>query len=73
VRARANKVVMADGGMLDLIGEARTALEPSGMVFVHGEYWDAVSNAPVASGGEVRVVAVDGMTLRVEPVFRRPL
>jgi membrane-bound serine protease (ClpP class) len=73
VRARANKVVMADGGMVDLIGEARTALEPSGKVFVHGEYWDAVSNAPVPSGGEVRVVAVDGMTLRVEPVFRRPL
>jgi membrane-bound serine protease (ClpP class) len=73
VRARANKVVMAEGGMLDLIGEARTALEPTGKVFVHGEYWDAVSSAPVASGGEVRVVAVDGMTLRVEPVFRRQL
>ncbi|MGD1092272.1 MAG: nodulation protein NfeD [Bryobacteraceae bacterium] len=73
VRARANKVVMADGGMVDLIGEARTALEPSGKVFVHGEYWDAVSTAPVPSGGEVRVIGVDGMTLRVEPVFRRPL
>jgi membrane-bound ClpP family serine protease len=36
-------------------------------VFVHGEYWDAVSSAPVEPGGEVRVVAVDGMKLRVAP------
>lgn len=67
IRARANKVVMADGGLLDLIGEARTPLAPSGKVFVHGEYWDAVSTAPVDEGGAVRVTAVDGMKLRVEP------
>ncbi len=70
VRARANKVVMADGGLLNEIGEARTALEPSGKVFVHGEYWDAISSAPVVVGGEVRVVAVEGMKLRVEPASK---
>ncbi|HLW77238.1 MAG TPA: NfeD family protein, partial [Bryobacteraceae bacterium] len=65
VRARKNKVVMA-GGMVDEIGEARTALEPSGKVFVHGEYWDAVSNAPVSEGEAVRVVKMEGMKLLVE-------
>ena len=54
--------------MLDLIAQARTALEPSGKVFVHGEYWDATSTVPVASGAQVRVIGVDGMKLRVEPV-----
>jgi len=67
IRARANKVVMGDGGMLNLTGLAFTALAPSGTVFVHGEYWDAVSPVPVEQGGEVRVVAVEGMQLHVEP------
>jgi membrane-bound serine protease (ClpP class) len=67
LRARANKAVMSDGGMLDEIGEARTALAPAGKVFVHGEYWDAESSAPVEPGAKVRVVGVEGLKLRVEP------
>jgi membrane-bound serine protease (ClpP class) len=67
VRARRNKSLMGGEGLLHEIGEARTALAPAGKVFVHGEYWDAVSSTPVESGGEVRVVAIDGMKLRVEP------
>ena len=67
VRARRNKAVMSNGGLIDEIGEARTALAPGGKVFVHGEYWDAVSSAPVDVGHEVRVVGVEGLKLRVEP------
>lgn len=67
VRARRNKSLMGGEGLLDEIGEARTALAPAGKVFVHGEYWDAVSSTPVDPGREVRVVAVDGMKLKVEP------
>ena len=37
-------------------GVARTALAPRGKVFVHGEIWDAVSEAPVAAGAAVEVV-----------------
>jgi membrane-bound serine protease (ClpP class) len=70
VRARANKALMSNGGLLDEIGEARTALAPAGKVFVHGEYWDAISTAPVEPGSEIRVVGVEGMKLRVEP--KRP-
>jgi membrane-bound serine protease (ClpP class) len=67
IRARAGKVVMANGGLLNEVGQARTALSPDGKVFVHGEYWDAISSAPVDAGASVRVVAIDGMKLRVEP------
>jgi membrane-bound serine protease (ClpP class) len=67
LRARRNKSLMGGEGLLNEIGEARTALAPAGKVFVHGEYWDAVSSSPVDEGGEVRVIAVDGMKLRVEP------
>jgi membrane-bound serine protease (ClpP class) len=71
VRARANKVVMSHAGLMDELGQARTVLAPAGKVFVHGEYWDAVASSPVAEGSSVRVVGVDGMKLRVEPVERR--
>lgn len=72
VKARRNKAVMSDGGLLDQLGQARTALSPGGTVFVRGEYWDAVSSAPVEPGAEVRVVSVDGLKLRVEPVKAHP-
>jgi membrane-bound serine protease (ClpP class) len=67
LKARRNKALMGGEGMIDEIGQARTALAPAGKVFVHGEYWDAESTEPVEAGGEVRVVAVNGMKLRVEP------
>jgi len=67
IRARANKVLMSGGGLVNEVGLARTPLSPDGKVFVHGEYWDAISSAPVETGAEVRVTAVDGMKLRVEP------
>jgi membrane-bound serine protease (ClpP class) len=68
VRARRNKVMTGAAGMLDEIGVARTALAPEGKVLVHGEYWDAVSSSPVAEGGRVRVRAIEGLRLTVEPV-----
>ncbi|HEY7335338.1 MAG TPA: nodulation protein NfeD [Bryobacteraceae bacterium] len=67
LKARRNKVVMSDGGMLDEIGEVRTPLAPSGKVFVRGEYWEAESSRPVDVGAQVRVIGVDGLKLRVEP------
>ena len=48
VRARRAKVETGSEGMIGEIGAAVTALAPEGKVFVHGEYWDAVSPQPVA-------------------------
>ena len=67
VRARRNKVVTGGEGMIGEVGEARTPLDPSGKVFIHGEYWDAVSKQPVPAGSAVRVVDVEGLRLEVEP------
>jgi membrane-bound serine protease (ClpP class) len=68
VQARAHKVITGDEGMIGEIGVASTALAPDGMVFVHGEYWKAVSPAPVAPGTRVRVTGIQGLRLSVEPV-----
>jgi membrane-bound serine protease (ClpP class) len=53
--------------MENTIGIALTALSPAGQVLVRGEYWKAVSATPVASGASVRVIGIDGLTLKVEP------
>jgi len=68
IRSRANQSVLGSQALMNQIAQARTALIPAGTVFVDGEYWEAVSSAPVEEGGKVRVVGVDGMKLRVEPV-----
>ncbi len=68
LRARASKVITGTAGMLDSIAVAQTALTPVGKVFIQGEYWDAVSSAPVPPGARVRVTRIEGLTLEVEPV-----
>jgi membrane-bound serine protease (ClpP class) len=54
-----------------MIGEegiTRTALEPEGQVLVRGEYWDAVASGNVPAGARVRVKAVAGLKLVVDPM-----
>ena len=68
VRARRNKVVTGEQGLIGEIGIAQTTLAPAGKVFVHGELWDAVSTVPVPAGERIVVRQVDGLTLRVDPI-----
>jgi membrane-bound serine protease (ClpP class) len=68
VRARRNKIVTGEQGLIGEIGIAQTLLSPAGKVFVHGELWDAVSTVPVSVGEQIVVRQVDGLTLRVDPV-----
>jgi membrane-bound serine protease (ClpP class) len=68
VRARRNKVVTGEQGLIGEIGIAQTTLAPAGKVFVHGELWDAVSAVPIPAGERIVVRQVDGLTLRVDPV-----
>jgi membrane-bound serine protease (ClpP class) len=66
LRARRNKVVTGVQGLIGEIGTAQTALAPLGKVFVHGELWDAISDAPIAAGSKVLVRDVKGLRLQVE-------
>jgi membrane-bound serine protease (ClpP class) len=71
VRARRNKVVTGAEGMVGQVGSAITALSPEGKVFVHGEYWDAVSRSPLPAGAPVRVLSMEKLKLTVEAVSER--
>jgi membrane-bound serine protease (ClpP class) len=51
------------------VGEVVVAVDPDGIVEVDGAQWRARTNraTPVGAGGRIRVVAIDGVTLEVEP------
>jgi membrane-bound serine protease (ClpP class) len=61
------RVRSAQIGLVGLVGEARSDLNPEGGVFVKGSLWRARSmNGPIRSGRRVRVRGIDGLILRVE-------
>lgn len=72
LRARRNKVVTGEQGLVGETAVAQTALSPQGKVFVHGELWDAISSSPLPVGQLVIVRRVDGLILEVEPLAAVP-
>ncbi|MBE0502280.1 MAG: nodulation protein NfeD, partial [Desulfuromonadales bacterium] len=55
-------------GMIGEIGQAVTPLNKRGKVFVHGEYWQAVSTEVVAAGEDIEVLGMgDHLQLLVRP------
>jgi membrane-bound serine protease (ClpP class) len=67
IRARANKALTGKDAMIDDVAVARTPLNPTGKILLHGEYWDAESSRPVEAGACVRIVAVEGLKVKVIP------
>ena len=53
--------------MIGAVGHAVTDLTPEGVVQVSSESWTATSSSPVLKGGKVRVTALKGLRLLVEP------
>jgi membrane-bound serine protease (ClpP class) len=67
LKARRRPVVSGRENMLGADGEALEDIEREGWARVRGENWRVVSARPLACGQKVRVVGIDGLTLRVEP------
>jgi membrane-bound serine protease (ClpP class) len=65
LRAQMRRPATGAEGLLQEEGVAKTPLEPEGQVLIHGEIWRAVADAAMAEGTRVRVVGMDGLTLRV--------
>ncbi len=64
-RSHLRRSMTGTAGMVGEKGTAYTPLDPEGQVFVHGEYWQAVSDEPIAKGEAVEVVQVSDLKLRV--------
>jgi len=64
--SRRGRLVLGSQGLVHEEGEALSEIGPSGgEVFVHGEYWRARADEPIARGARVRVTGVDGLVLTV--------
>ncbi len=69
VQAQRKQAVTGREGLIGQRAQARALLDPTGTVFVKGEWWDATAvDGPIEAGEEVEIVAVDGFHVRV----RRP-
>ena len=71
-RMRREKVQTGVENLVGAIGEATERLAPTGHVRVLGELWEARATSELARGTPVRVVAVNGLKLDVEPVDSAP-
>jgi membrane-bound serine protease (ClpP class) len=66
VRALARRPMLGATGLIGQTGVARETLAPEGQIAIQGELWRAVvEGEPVEPGTRVRVVAVEGLTLKV--------
>jgi membrane-bound serine protease (ClpP class) len=69
LKAQRLKPFTGGEAMIGEAGEAKGELNPLGMVFVHGELWQAESVSGVISMGEkIRVKSMKGFKLFVEKV-----
>jgi membrane-bound serine protease (ClpP class) len=68
VKAQLHKPVGGQEGLRGEEGQAMTDVHADGTVLIHGEYWSAVSDIPVAKGEKVRVVRVDHLKVKVKPI-----
>jgi len=70
VRTRFATPTIGREWMVGELGEVIDAVDPDGVVNVRGARWRARTNraTPVPAGEQVRVVAIDGVTLEVEPL-----
>jgi membrane-bound serine protease (ClpP class) len=69
VRARFSTPTIGRESIVGEMGVALAAMEPEGTVEVRGAPWRARTNraTPIAAGAGIRVVAIDGLLLEVEP------
>jgi len=69
IRARFSTPTVGREAMVGEMGVAEVAVAPNGVVVVRDARWRARTNraTPIEAGDPVRVIAVEGLVLEVEP------
>jgi membrane-bound serine protease (ClpP class) len=69
VRSRFSTPTIGREALVGELGQAEVAVDPDGIVMIRGSRWRARTNraTPIEAGEAVRVVAVEGLALEVEP------
>jgi membrane-bound serine protease (ClpP class) len=66
VKAHKKKAVTGKEGLVGAVGVCQAEIDPEGKIFVHGEYWNGISQEVIQPKEKVKVIEVDGLTLKVE-------
>jgi membrane-bound serine protease (ClpP class) len=74
IRARFSTATIGREALVGEKAEATTAIDPEGMVRLRGALWRARVNraTPIVAGQGVKVVALDGLVLEVQPQTEPP-
>jgi membrane-bound serine protease (ClpP class) len=69
IRSLRKRPTTGGAALIGQEGDARTAIDgKNGSVFVAGAHWNAFSDEEIAEGKRIRVIAVKGMSLKVEEI-----
>lgn len=70
IKAQKRKSASGVESLINSVGEAKSDLMPKGIVHLNGEDWNAESiEGSIKNGEKVKVVAVDGLVLKVKRDF----
>jgi membrane-bound serine protease (ClpP class) len=68
IRSFRKPVVSGKEQMVGSLAEVQEGFNREGRVFVHGEIWQATSDAPLQPGDKAVVTGMEGLTLKIEPL-----
>jgi membrane-bound serine protease (ClpP class) len=68
IKAHRRKPTTGREGLVGEKGIVKSKIDPQGKVFVHGEYWDAVSDEIIPEGTKVKVIEVKDIEIKVKKV-----
>jgi membrane-bound serine protease (ClpP class) len=66
IKAHRRKPTTGREGLLGEIGVVKSKIDPQGKVFIHGEYWDAVSDETIPEGTRVKITEVKDIGIKVK-------
>ncbi len=68
IKAQKRRPTTGVEGMVGIVGVAKSDIDPTGDVFVHGELWKARTDKAIRKDKKVKVVGVENLVLTVEEV-----
>ncbi len=66
IKTHMKKPITGKEGLIGATGACEVEINPEGKIFVQGELWNSISDEVIHPKEKVKVVGIDGLTLRVE-------
>lgn len=68
IKAQKQKAATGQKGMIGETGEVIKTINLEGQIAVHGEIWKAIADEKINKGTAVKVIGINGLTVKVEKV-----